>query len=117
MSQEPVTTLRCPFCGEEPEGLCQPEYGGTRWAMLCVMCGATGPLHEHGGDAFDLWNRRATDGVPVPYPFKEWSGGGPVRPYCGNCGRTRNDPLHAPGVGSSAGEVQPLKAPDEGKER
>jgi hypothetical protein len=36
--------------------------------------------------------------APQPHPFKEWTGGGPVRPYCANCGRLRNDPLHTAGV-------------------
>jgi hypothetical protein len=48
--------------------------------------------------AFAVARGSATDGVPVPHPFKEWTGGGPVRPYCASCGRSRNDPLHTDGV-------------------
>jgi len=39
----------------------------------------------------------APDG-PQPHQFAGWSGGGPVRPYCANCGRLRDDPLHIAGV-------------------
>jgi hypothetical protein len=43
---------------------------------------------------------------PAPHPFKEWSGGGPVRPYCASCGRQRNDPLHADGVPTKEGQCK-----------
>lgn len=59
-------------------------------------------------------NLEAALGVPVPHPFKEWSGGGPVRPHCASCGRSRNDPLHADGVMGHAEDQRQVREDSQG---
>lgn len=56
--------MPCPFCGE-PEYLGQQERVPDVHAVLCYVCGTTGPQAKSRIKAIDAWNTRKSAEVSV----------------------------------------------------
>ncbi len=57
--EEKGAPLRCPFCGDaqiEKQSARSEKAKGYR--ILCVNCGASGPLQPSPREAFEAWNER-----------------------------------------------------------
>ncbi|ABW66067.1 Lar family restriction alleviation protein [Desulfosudis oleivorans] len=54
----PPNLKNCPFCGEQPEVLRDPEPAPILVEIFCSDCGATGPANDKD-DLMVLWNKRA----------------------------------------------------------
>jgi hypothetical protein len=56
----------CPFCGAgEPDPM---EVDRNSWAMVCIRCGAIGPVGRGQQEGVALWNNRcATAPVAANY--------------------------------------------------
>ena len=55
-----MTKLKpCPFCGSDEIGREDFASGGALVSLLCLNCGAIGPIAYALDEAFTKWNRRA----------------------------------------------------------
>ena len=58
----PVTDKTCPFCGDPSKRIGWNGYGSCL-CVICLVCGARGPVHAGPTDALAGWNVRSW--VPV----------------------------------------------------
>lgn len=56
----------CPFCGDARVAVFEHDY--LRWSVVCLCCGATGPVKSSRKAAVAYWGARApviAKAVPV----------------------------------------------------
>ena len=54
--------VKCPFCGEDEalKPITLPTTKGEPWkTIVCMSCGARGPMSQDGLEANSLWQNRA----------------------------------------------------------